>query len=88
MSTLPGLCAHQVHLASRVEASSLGVGIMPTPKTMVQRIWIFEGVPRQIDMDQARAILEPVFQQLTIIRQVHKGSTKNFIFQRSLHSWE
>ena len=32
VSTLPGLCAHQVHLASRVEASSLGVGIMPTPK--------------------------------------------------------
>ena len=50
-------------------------------KTLVQRIWIFEGVPRAIDMDQARTILEPQFSELSIIRQVHKGSTKNFIFR-------
>jgi len=49
--------------------------------TKVQRIWIFEGVPRTIDMDQARTILEPLFQDLSIIRQVHKRGTKNFIFK-------
>ena len=61
--------------------SNLGARHHADAKTLIPRIWILEGLPSILDMEQAKAVLEPLFNELSIIRQVRKNGAKQFIFR-------
>ncbi|CAE7264425.1 Pol [Symbiodinium sp. CCMP2456] len=61
--------------------SNLGSRHHADAKTLIPRIWILEGLPSILDMEQAKTVLEPLFRDLSIIRQVRKNGSKQFIFR-------
>ena len=61
--------------------SNLGSRHHAEAKMLIPRIWILEGLPSLLDMEQAKAVLEPLFNELSIIRQVRKNGAKQFIFR-------
>ena len=60
---------------------SLGSRHHADANTPITRIWILEGTPREVDMEQAKTVLQPVFNDVTIIRQINRGSTRSFVFR-------
>ncbi|CAE7765824.1 Pol, partial [Symbiodinium necroappetens] len=61
--------------------SNLGSRHHADAKTLIPRIWILEGLPSILDMEQAKSVLEPLFRELSIIRLVRKNGSKQFIFR-------